>query len=67
MSIKDRIKGLLTKYTTWEHMISSALISALVLNQSMPEDIQNFIPLKYRALGIFLWAVSGLIVRGMQK
>lgn len=50
-------------WSVWLHTIGTALVSVLLLVQSMPAEIQELVPLKWRALAIGLWYIGGLWAR----
>ena len=52
-----------TWWSIWLHTIGTALAAALLLVQSMPDEIQALIPVEYRAIAVAVWYIGGIVAR----
>lgn len=50
-------------WSFWLHTIGTTLAAVLLLVQSMPQEIQQLIPVEWRAVAIAIWYIGGLWAR----
>lgn len=63
----DDCKNFYKLWSVWFHTLSTAIIGALLLMPSMPVEIQQLIPVPYRAVAIGVWLLLGYLLRGWKQ
>lgn len=52
-----------TWWSFWLHTIGSTMAAIFLLVQSMPAEIQELVPVEWRAVAIAVWYIGGLWAR----
>lgn len=59
----DGWRSSLRWWSVWMHTIGTALAALFLLVQAMPHELQQLVPVEYRALAIAIWYIGGLWAR----
>jgi hypothetical protein len=54
-------------WSTWLHVIGTTLLGIVALTPQLPQELQNAIPVEYRAVILALWAGLGIAARIIQQ
>lgn len=54
-------------YSTWLHVLGTAVVSVFAFVPNLPQEVQDAIPVEYRAIALAVWAVGGIVARLVQQ
>lgn len=58
---------MLKTYSLWMHVVGTTVVSVFALVPTLPQEVQDAIPVKYRALALAVWAIGGIVGRAIKQ